>query len=366
MDPYTLAAMGIGTAAGMLGPDGGDKFMSLKDRWGKHLVGDIKDLQQNVLDLPEQQFFEGQTYANLNPAITNAYNQMINFGSGVGGDVLSGQLMQGGAGLGNFLAGSGYMNQLQNQGGPQFGFDQGTYDQTLGNLLPTLQGTYADLTRDIDRNLMEQQIPGLNSAAAMSGNMPSTRAGVAQGIMERGAADRKGDIASQLTSNAVNQAQAAGMAGGMGNLRSDLSTMGNLLQGYGNFANIGLPGLMNAYNTGKGNIGMGLAGGSGFRDFEQLGIDEAVDRFNFQQQAPWQRYTDQLNLLSSTLPGGSQLPNNPSALDKGLQGAMTGLGLYNALNPTQAAGPLGGYGNYNYDWLNMSENQFRDYLGGGG
>jgi hypothetical protein len=51
--------------------------------------------------------------------------------------------------------------------------------------------------RRCSRNLYENQIPGLNMSATGSGNMNSSRAGVAQGIMTRGAADQIGDIASQ-------------------------------------------------------------------------------------------------------------------------------------------------------------------------
>jgi hypothetical protein len=59
---------------------------------------------------------------------------------------------------------------------------------------PYLDGQIDAASRDVTRNLYENQLPGLNEAATDSGNMNSSRAGVAEGIMKRGAADQIGDI----------------------------------------------------------------------------------------------------------------------------------------------------------------------------
>ena len=332
---------GIGAVAGALAGDGKDKFMSQKDMWGKHLIGDIKGIQDNILGLPIPEYFGGQTYADLDPAQIAAYQGMIDYGQGLGGMVQGAQQGQGISGLRNLFRGTDYLNQLQG-GGPQFQYDQGVFDQTMQNLMPGVQGAYDEATRDITRNLTEQQIPGLNMAAAGSGNMASSRAGVAQGIMERGAQDRMADVGSQLYQNALNQAQSAAMTGGQQQLGADLRTQGDTLRGFGQFANIGLPGLGNAFNTGKSNLGMMLSGGQGFQQQDQLGINEDIARFNFNQQAPWDYYRNQIAMLGSTTPAGAginpQQTPGASGLQMGLQGAMAGLGLYNAFAPTPQAG----------------------------
>jgi hypothetical protein len=68
-----------------------------------------------------------------------------------------------------------------------------------------MSGMIDAASRDVTRNLYENQIPGLNQAATDSGNMNSSRAGVAQGIMSRGAADQIGDIASNMRGQAYSQ-----------------------------------------------------------------------------------------------------------------------------------------------------------------
>jgi hypothetical protein len=162
----------------------------------------------------------------------------------------------------------------------------------------------------------------------MTGNMASSRAGVTEGVMRGMTQDRLADVGSQLYQNAANQAAQAGLLAGQGNLRSDLSTQGDALTGYINLANQGIPGVANSFNTGKNLIDMQLAGGRGFQAQDQMAITDEVNRFNFNQQAPYQQYADIFNIMSGTIPGGAGVGYKPNPLDQALQGALVGAGIW--------------------------------------
>lgn len=70
---------------------------------------------------------------------------------------------------------------------------------------PAVDGMIDAASRDVTRNLYENDLPGIDRAATGSGNINSSRAGVASGIAARGAQDQIGDISSTIRGNAYNQ-----------------------------------------------------------------------------------------------------------------------------------------------------------------
>ena len=85
---------------------------------------------------------------------------------------------------------------------------------------PTLQGQIDAASRDVVRNLNENDIRGLRQAALATGNANSSRQAALEAIATRGAADRIGDIASTLRGAAYNH----GLDLGAGLYSSGLST----------------------------------------------------------------------------------------------------------------------------------------------
>ena len=70
-----------------------------------------------------------------------------------------------------------------------------------------LQGQIDASSRDIVRNLREQDLPGIDSAfSGGAGGASSSRRGVAQGIAARGAADRISDVSAKIRGDAYNRA----------------------------------------------------------------------------------------------------------------------------------------------------------------
>ena len=109
-------------------------------------------------------------------------------------------------------------NVAQNQG-----FNQNNLNNYINN--DVLNSQIDAASRDVTRNLQENQLVNINSQAAASGNMGSSRAGIADGIAMRGAQEQIGDISAQLRGNAYNTA--LGIEAGRASENAQLTQGGN-------------------------------------------------------------------------------------------------------------------------------------------
>ncbi|TFU06172.1 hypothetical protein EUV02_03940 [Polymorphobacter arshaanensis] len=124
-------------------------------------------------------------------------------------------------------------------------------DATAGNIAaarayannPEIDGMVTAATRDVTRNLNEGTLPGIDRQATASGNINSSRAGVAAGIAQRGAADSIADVSANIRGQAYDRGLSlAEQARG-----TNLSAMGNSAGIFGN-----------QVSQGAGTIGAGL------------------------------------------------------------------------------------------------------------
>jgi hypothetical protein len=150
-------------------------------------------------------WYQGDLYANMDPATANAIKGMLSYTQGQGADS-AGQLTSTGSNmLGANAAGfNGAVGNVASMAGQ---------DPTRANI--TSAGAYADnpylsgqidaASRDVRRNLTEDTLPSIDRAAVGSGNINSSRAGIASGITMRGAQDQIGDIASNMRGAAYSQ-----------------------------------------------------------------------------------------------------------------------------------------------------------------
>ena len=156
----------------------------------------------------------------------------------------------------------------------------------------------------LNRNLAENLLPAIRSGAIETGNLGGTRQGVAEGIAARGTQEA---LARQAA-----QTQMGAYTAGLGQQRYGLSAAPGMAQF----------GMMPA------DILMGV--GDIERAEDQMGISEAVQRFNFAQQEPWQRLQNQAALFNPlTLPyaaSESRSQSTPSAFSVGTNLAALGMG----------------------------------------
>lgn len=149
-------------------------------------------------------FYGGPLYATLDGQTQDATNQVGNFvnGSGAGNAASISD-----AGRGILARFGGSPNALDNL------MAQATMDPTSINIRnateyamnPATDGMIDAASRDVTRNLAENELPTINRAATATGNVNSTRAGVASAVASRGAADRIADISSTIRGEQFNR-----------------------------------------------------------------------------------------------------------------------------------------------------------------
>jgi len=163
--------------------------------------------------------YQGPTYAGMDPVAREGYEFLSGFGRNAMGQ---GQGMMNTGG--NF--GTNYQNIFNRASGP-------TMENAMGFAMnnPMMDGMVNSAMRDSRRQLEEQTLPGISMGASGSGNTNASRAGMADGIAQRGYADREADVRSNMMSDMVRQYRA-----------QNNTDINNMLS-----ANSGL---MNTFNTG--------------------------------------------------------------------------------------------------------------------
>lgn len=244
-------------------------------------VNDIYAQAQNLYNnyqMPDRQV------ANLNPMLSSGLANQYGFGTGAGQDIYTAQLMSSLANMGGYGAAANTADLMSSgnvYGAPiNRGIDMGTAMQASYN--PYLEGQIDAASRDVVRNLGENQLTGNASLAAGTGNSGSSRRAVMDAIATRGAADRVADIGATLRGNAYGTGLGIAAQQGLAN-QSAMSANNALnagLMGQGaqlnyNIGQAGQAGIQQAYNTGVNNTQMQLASGDYLRQYQQQLLDTA-------------------------------------------------------------------------------------------
>lgn len=345
-----VSAAGVGVVGGMLANKGGSQTAS-SDPWGpqqqylQHGFGQAKDALQQAQDMGP---YTGAFTAGLNPYQSQGYNTVANFAQNQG--LPSAQNM---VGVGNGMLGLG--SQFGANAGAIFNkASQDPTQQVISNAGQYASNPYLDsqitaATRDVSRNLNEQQLPALDMAAAGSGNMNSSRTGVAEALMKRGADDRVADISANMRGNAyqsglgmAQQQYNAGMSQMMG-------ANGQLLQG-GQF---GADALGNGINMGYGAGDAMARAGAGFQQQAQSEINGARDQHQYLQNNNLDLLGKYMGIINGNYGGNTTTTTSGNQMAGAMAGAMGGLGLYGQFKGMQSpAAPPAPYlngGSYNPD-----------------
>ena len=292
------------------------------------MQGDVKNLAQNIPNLQTPQYYQGQLIADMSPATQQALAQMNAYGTtGGGGDLMNMQMQAGEMGLGAMGSGLDLMQQLQNQGPNKFEYDQGLYEQTMGNQMGGYQGMFDHGAQQMQQNFDWNQLPGLNMANAMGGGGGNSKFGQAGALGQAMTNQNIAGFGADLWGQANQMANQNAYGAGSQNLNSANNLQGQLLSNYGNYAQLGQGAANSAYDMGKSNIGMGMAGGN-FQDaYNQSLINADMDKWNFEQSAPWVAQQTRQNLtMPFANPGAYQYGASP--FQNAMSVAQAGLGLY--------------------------------------
>ena len=359
MDPMTgmMISSGLGAVGGLFGGQKQENF-GFGNQWADGMNKDVIALMNQYAALPPMEYFPGQTWAPTNQKLKSGIQGLFSQsspGGGLFGTAQNTKKMGNRALKAGFGEGIGYLQNLKQQGPNQFNYDQGTFDTTMGNLMPGLQGSYDAAMRDPIRQFNEQTIPGINMGASGAGQAFGTRGANQTAIAARGLQDRAADTASQLWANAANQANAGAMAGGQMNLGSANKMVDTLTQGFQNYANMGLNANNQGYNMMSQNLGNKIDAGNMVQGNNQAKVDEDVNRYNFNMQAPYDRYEQNLDMYNMMKLNGTPGRTGPSTLQNILNGAQAGAGLWGAFNqytPGQVTPPPANQSIYSSDVRN--------------
>ena len=256
-------------------------------------------------DSLDQGAYQGQTYANQNPYFSAGNHYMGGMGA-MGGQGAFDVMQQGQGFAGNYA-------DLYKQGGAD------RMQQAQDYAIENSGGLVNAAMRDDKRNLQENTLTGIDQAASGSGNMNSSRAGVAEAVANRGFDDRQADVTASINQNLMNQSL------GQQNQQFKDQMMANqgLQQGYGQGINA-----MNSF----GNMMTGA--GNNFMNYQQGYLNDQRNRFENQRDfALDQNIKYQDGILGRAVYNSAQNPQGVTA-NKGagfMGGAMQGAGIYNEM-----------------------------------
>ena len=267
--------------------------------------------------------YQGQTYAGANDFQTGTANTMGNYGMGM--------MNSGNAMMGNT---AGFGNNANQMYGQFQGMANAAQQDRLGNAMNYASANSGSLVdaamRDDRRNLQENTLTGIDMAASGSGNMNSSRAGIAEAVANRGYDDRRADVATNIQNSLIDRS--------LNQQATQFQDQGQALQGAGQ-AN---DGIQSAYNTGMNSMGQGanfgMNAGNSLQGYNQANLNDQRQRFEQQRDFEMeQRKGYQSGILgkapSSSGAGVTANLNNPYAAAMG--GAMNGFGFQQEFFPQQ-------------------------------
>ena len=249
-------------------------------------------------DSLDQGTYQGQTYADQNPYFSAGNHYMGGMGAMGGQGAFD--VMQQGQGFAN-----NYADLYQQGGADRMQKAQDYAFDNSGRLVN-------EAMRDDRRNLEENTLTGINQGASGSGNMNSSRAGVAEAVANRGYDDRKADVTAGIQQNLMGQSL------GQQNQQFSDQMMANqgLQQSYGSGINA-----MNSFG------GMMTGAGNNFMNYEQGYMNDQRNRYqNDRDFALNQNMKYQKGVLGNavynTTPG--KTPMKPNTAMAALGGAGSG------------------------------------------
>ena len=244
--------------------------------------------------------YQGQTYAGQNP-YSLAGNHYIG-GMGALGAQGAFDITQAGQGFAqNYqdLYNQGSQDRLQN-----------AQDYAIANS----GGLVNAAMRDDLRNLQENTLTGINMGASGSGNMNSSRAGVAEAVANRGYDDRRADTTAMINRDLMDQSLSQQNQQFKDQMLANQGLEGSYLQG------INAMGTMGDFMTGAGrNL---RAYDQGFLDDQRSAFERDRD-FALDQQIKFQQ-----GILGGAVTNSPQNPvmQTASPMAGAFGGAMQGMG----------------------------------------
>lgn len=227
---------------------------------------------QRLYEQGAQSYYPGQTYAGFDPSQTQGQNSALNFAQG---------------GMQNTANSALGANQLMTSG-----------DLLRAESNPYLRQNVTDANNLIGRDFRENAMPAIGNQAVNTGQYGSSRQGIAEGIASRGMGEAIQRNTNQMYNNAYNNG-------------------------------------LNMMATGVGQTNQAMAGGLApsqvmqdtgalRQQQDQLGINDAVNAYNFNQNADWDNLGKYQGILGGNFMGSGGSQTVPVTGSNPLMGALGG------------------------------------------
>lgn len=254
------------------------------DPWKKQqpYLTDIFSQAKNLFYNQQPSYYPGTTVASFNPLETEG--QSLALGAALGPQM---DIAQGAAGSNQFLMSPDILRADAN---------------------PYLADYARAATRPIWESLREEALPAITGGSIAAGQLGNSRQGIAEGQAIGRAAQAAGDVTKGIYSDAYGQGLEA-MARGLA---------------------------LAPQTAGLATVPAATVAGVGAqnRAYEQALIDDAMQRYMFEQQAPWNALAGYQGLVQGTYggTGTSSIDQNQSMGSQLAGAAGTGLATYGALS----------------------------------
>lgn len=231
-------------------------------------------------------FYQGDTYAGMTEGAKGDLSSMRDFATGTGLGTAK-QLSEIGSSMSGYgaRAGSTIDDYLALASGDATADNIKAASAYANN--PFLDGQIDAVNRDVARNLAEVTLPTIDRTASGTGNINSSRAGVASGIAQRGAEDRMADNAAALRG----QAYQSGLSLAQNDRSQRLNAMGTAAGAFTGLAGMGLDALSKGTQAGYGAFNVVNAANQTEQADRQGQLDADFDKWKGEDT----RATDLLN-----------------------------------------------------------------------
>ena len=319
----------IGAGASLLGSkmqsDSQDKAnaanMAGFNQYKPYVDANLKGSQDALGGVLNTGAYQGQTYAGANDFQTGTANTMGNYGMGM--------MNSGNAMMGNT---AGFGNNANSLYGQYQGMSEAAQQDRLGNAMDYASANSGSLVdaamRDDRRNLQENTLTGIDMAAMGSGNMNSSRAGIAEAVANRAYDDRRADVSTNIQNSLIDRS--------LTQQARQFADQGSALQGAGQ-AN---QSIQSAYGVGMDTLGQGanfgMNAGNSLQGYNQANLNDQRQRFEDQRDFELNQRKDYQSGILGKAPQTSNVTqanmNNPYAAALG--GGMAGFGFQREYYPT--------------------------------
>lgn len=258
-------------------------------------------------------YYQGDTYASMSDEQRKALQGLTGFANGTGvgaantissiGQNLAGYSGQAGALIGDYLSQS----------------DPTAITRTASQLSqsdPYLQQRIDAAAGDVTRNLNELTLPSIDRAASAGGNINSSRAGIASGIAQRGAAEAIGQISTDMRSDAYSQGLSLAQQGAESRLTG--------ANAYGTLGSQGIDALERGASAGYDAYGQANLAGSLDQLDRQGTLDEAFSRWQGEDEREWDILSRYMGVVGSNQWGQSGTSSGTSRTSQS-GGILSGL-----------------------------------------